>query len=87
MPTFKELLRSGRRHELETPATHFPASTYFSMHSGLPPGDHGMHFSFQWSARDQRIRFRNDFEAPTAVWERKVPTVKTARTAPTARTA
>jgi predicted AlkP superfamily phosphohydrolase/phosphomutase len=69
MPTFAEILRTGRRHELDSPATHFPAATYFSMHSGMPPGEHGMHFSFQWSAPEQRIRFRNDFEAPVPMWE------------------
>jgi predicted AlkP superfamily phosphohydrolase/phosphomutase len=70
MPVFDELRRRGRWHALETPATHFPASTYFSLHSGYPPGDHGHHFSFQWSASEQRLRYRRHFGAPTTVCDR-----------------
>jgi predicted AlkP superfamily phosphohydrolase/phosphomutase len=70
LPVLQELHERGHRHELETPATHFPASTYFSMHSGLDVGDHGHHFSFQWSPEEQRLRHRHAFGAPTVAWER-----------------
>jgi predicted AlkP superfamily phosphohydrolase/phosphomutase len=70
MPIFEELRRSGHWHALETPATHFPASTYFSLHSGYSPGDHGHHFSFQWSPSEQRLRYRRHFGAPTTVCDR-----------------
>jgi predicted AlkP superfamily phosphohydrolase/phosphomutase len=70
LPVLQELHRRGHRYELETPASHFPASTYFSMHSGLDVGDHGHHFSFQWSPHEQRVRHRHEFGAPTVAWER-----------------
>jgi predicted AlkP superfamily phosphohydrolase/phosphomutase len=70
LPVFQDLRRRGTWHELETPASHFPASTYFSMHSGYDVGDHGHHFSFQWSPEEQRVRHRHDFQAPTVAWER-----------------
>lgn len=70
LPVLRDLRRQGTLHRLETPATHFPAASYFSMHSGYGPGEHGLHFSFQWSAAEQRIRYRLDFGAPTTVCER-----------------
>lgn len=70
LPVFADLRRRGRWHKLETPATHFPAATYYSMHSGYEAGDHGLHFPFQWSAAEQRLKYRLDFPSPTVVWER-----------------
>jgi predicted AlkP superfamily phosphohydrolase/phosphomutase len=70
MPVFKGLRERGRWHTLETPATHLPAATYFSMYSGHDVGDHGLYFPFQWSASAQRLRYRLDFGSPTTVWER-----------------
>lgn len=70
LPVFQELFARGHRYDLETPATHFPAGAYFSMHSGEETGDHGLYFSLQWSAAEQRLRYRLDFGAPTTVWER-----------------
>lgn len=70
LPVLEELRRRGHSHQLETPAGYFPASTYFTMHSGFDVGDHGHHFSFQWSPEEQRIRHRHDFEAPPVSWER-----------------
>ena len=70
MPTFSELRRRGEWHRLETPAAHFPAASYFSLLAGAEVGDHGLYFSFQWSPREQRLRYRGDFEFPTTVWER-----------------
>jgi predicted AlkP superfamily phosphohydrolase/phosphomutase len=70
LPVFEELLARGARYELETPASHFPAGAYFTMHSGEEVGDHGLYFSFQWSAAEQRLRYRLEFAGPTTVWER-----------------
>lgn len=70
LPVLQDLRRRGVWYALETPATHFPAAAYFSMHSGYEAGDHGLHFSFQWSPSEQRLRYRLDFGAPTTVWER-----------------
>jgi predicted AlkP superfamily phosphohydrolase/phosphomutase len=70
MPVFSDLRRRGTWHSLDTPALHFPASSYFSLLSGYEPGDHGLYFSFQWSPQEQRLRYRLDFGTPTTVWER-----------------
>jgi predicted AlkP superfamily phosphohydrolase/phosphomutase len=70
MPTFAELRRRAERLPLGTPATHFPAAAYYSMHSGLPVGDHGFYFPFQWSAPEQRLRYRLEFGPPPVMWER-----------------
>lgn len=40
------------------------------MYSGLDVGDHGLHYSYQRSAADQRLRYRHDFGSPTLAWER-----------------
>lgn len=70
LPTFAELRRRGEWRRLETPATHFPAAAYFSMHSGLTVGDHGFYFPFQWSAPEQRLKYRLEFGPPPVMWER-----------------
>jgi predicted AlkP superfamily phosphohydrolase/phosphomutase len=69
LPVFQDLRQRGTWHTLETPATHFPAASYFSMHSGHSVGDHGLHFSFQWSASEQRLRYRRHFGTPMPVYE------------------
>lgn len=70
MPTFAELRRRGAWTPLETPGTHFPGASYYSMHSGLGVGDHGFYFPFQWSAREQRLRYRLELGPPQAMWDR-----------------
>jgi predicted AlkP superfamily phosphohydrolase/phosphomutase len=70
MPALGDLRRRGSWHSLGTPAVHFPAAAYFSLHSGYPAGEHGLYFSFQWSPPEQRLRYRLDFGTPTTVWER-----------------
>ena len=69
LPALTALRERGAWHPLETPATHFPAATYYSMHSGYEVGDHGLYFPFQWSASDQRLRYRLEFGAPPVIWE------------------
>lgn len=70
MPVLSDLRRRGQWHQLDSPAAHFPASSYFSLLSGHEPGEHGLYFSFQWSPKEQRLRYRLDFGSPTTVWER-----------------
>lgn len=70
LPTLAELRGRGDWIPLETPATHFAAATYHTLYSGLDVGEHGLYYAFQWSAPEQRIRFRRAFPAPPAVWER-----------------
>lgn len=70
LPALAELRARGRWHELETPATHFPAATYASLYSGLTVPDHGMYYAFQWSPEEQRVRWRGTFPQPRMLWER-----------------
>lgn len=70
MPVFQDLRSRGRWHVLETPAAHLPAAAYPSMYSGYDVGEHGLHYSYQWSPAHQAIRFRRDFAKPPAVWDR-----------------
>jgi predicted AlkP superfamily phosphohydrolase/phosphomutase len=70
MPVLNDLRSRGDWHTLESTADHLPAAVYPSMYSGLEVGDHGLHYSYQWSAADQRLRYRHDFGSPTLVWER-----------------
>ena len=70
MPVMEDLRRRGSWHRLESSARHFPASTYFALHSGLEAGDHGLYYSLQWSPKEQRLRYRLDFGSPITVWER-----------------
>src|SRR6266511_3879760 len=70
MPVIDDLCHRGRWHDLDSPATHLPAASYASMYSGLPAGEHGLHFSLEWSASEQRLRYRLDFPEPPVVWNR-----------------
>jgi predicted AlkP superfamily phosphohydrolase/phosphomutase len=69
LPAFSDLRNRGRWHELETPGEYFPGASYFTMHTGHAVGDHGLYFPFQWSAPEQRLRYRLNFGSPTVVWE------------------
>jgi predicted AlkP superfamily phosphohydrolase/phosphomutase len=69
LPHVADLLERGRRYELETPATYFPAATYPTLYTGLELGAHGLYYPFQWNPREQRTRFRDFFGSPPAVWE------------------
>jgi predicted AlkP superfamily phosphohydrolase/phosphomutase len=70
MPVYAELLRRGRLHELTTPATYLAASTYHTLASGLPPGEHGLYYALQWSQDEQRVRVFMDSPKPETLWER-----------------
>jgi predicted AlkP superfamily phosphohydrolase/phosphomutase len=70
LPTLAGLISQGRWLDLETPATHFPAASYFSLYSGVPVVDHGLYHAFQWQPAEQRVRWRGDRPGPPTVWER-----------------
>lgn len=70
LPNLEALRKRGRRVELETPAAHFPASSYQDLYRGVEVGDHGLFYPFQWGAGDQRIRLAGTFGAPPPIWDR-----------------
>jgi predicted AlkP superfamily phosphohydrolase/phosphomutase len=70
LPTLAALRARGTTVELDTPATHVAGATYATLYSGLEPGDHGSHYAFQWSAPEQRVRFRDHFGLPELIWSR-----------------
>jgi predicted AlkP superfamily phosphohydrolase/phosphomutase len=76
LPALASLRERGVWHDLEAPATAFAAGAQHSLYSGVPIGDHGLFYPFQWSAPDQRVRSMGDLAAPPPVWER-VPGLRT----------
>lgn len=70
LPALGALRARGIWHELESPATDFPASTYQTLYTGLDLGDHGQYYAFQWAPKEQRVKFRTAFPTATSVWER-----------------
>jgi predicted AlkP superfamily phosphohydrolase/phosphomutase len=70
LPNLQALRRRGTELELESPAAHFPASTYQDLYRGVEVGEHGLFYPFQWAAADQRIRLAGSFDAPPPIWER-----------------
>jgi len=70
LPALAGLIERGRRLELATPAEHFAAGAFHTLYSGVPLGDHGLFYPFQWDAGSQRARYATAFEAPAAIWER-----------------
>ena len=73
LPVLAGLRERGTWHDLEAPATAFAAGAQHSLYSGVPLGEHGLFYPFQWSATDQRVRFMGDFPAPPPIWERLGP--------------
>lgn len=69
LPNLEALRRQGAELDLETPAEHFPASSYQTLYRGVEVGDHGLFYPFQWAAGDQRIRLAPSFEAPPPIWD------------------
>ena len=70
LPHLRALRASGTQLSLETPAANFPAGVYPTVWSGVPLGQHGIHFPFMWSAQEQRVRYHVSFPYPVAMWER-----------------
>jgi Type I phosphodiesterase / nucleotide pyrophosphatase len=70
LPSLEGLRARGRTLELESPAEHFPASTFQTLYRGVEVGDHGLFYPFQWAASRQSIRLAGEFDAAPAIWER-----------------
>ena len=50
MPRLAALRREGTRVALTRPASLFPAGAFTTLWSGIPIGDHGLHYPFMWHA-------------------------------------
>lgn len=74
LPHLADLRAQGTWHELDAPATQFAAGAQHTLYSGVPLGEHGLFYPFQWSAPEQRARYMGDFHAPTPVWEQLADT-------------
>lgn len=70
LPNLARLRSRGVWHELDAPATQFAAGAQHTLYSGVPLGDHGLFYPFQWSAPEQRVRYMGAFAAPPPIWER-----------------
>jgi Type I phosphodiesterase / nucleotide pyrophosphatase len=70
LPALGQLLRSGERLQLEGSAGHLEGSVHTTLQSGLEASAHGIYSPWQWSATDQRIRLRDAFDTPPAIWDR-----------------
>jgi predicted AlkP superfamily phosphohydrolase/phosphomutase len=64
------LRERGQWYTLESPVPELEGATFHSLHSGLLPARHGLHFPFMWSASEQRVRPEGDFPGPEPVWDR-----------------
>ena len=70
LPTFAGLRERGHWLPLETPASSWEGSIYFSLYSGKSVAEHGLYFPFMWSAAEQRVRSQDDYPAPEPLWDR-----------------
>jgi predicted AlkP superfamily phosphohydrolase/phosphomutase len=70
LPTLADLRQRGQWTPLERPGMDVEAGAYQTLYSGLPLGEHGLYFPFQWSPGEQRLRYIHSFSAPPALWER-----------------
>jgi len=70
LPSMAAIIDRGRRLELTTSASEFPAGAFYSLYSGIDVADHGLVYPFQFSPAEQRVRVASAFPAPPAVWER-----------------
>ena len=70
LPTFAGLRERGHWLPLETPASSWEGSIYFSLYSGKNVPEHGLYFPFMWSAAEQRVRSQDDYPAPEPLWDR-----------------
>jgi hypothetical protein len=64
-----ELRRRGRWHSL-VPAVPSLDTGHFTLYTGRPVGEHGLHYLFQWAAAKQRLQYVHEFPVPQAFWER-----------------
>lgn len=70
VPRISELRQAASKLELTTPATLFAAGAFPTLWSGVPLGDHGIHYPFMWDASEQRVRYVDAFASPPMLWDR-----------------
>src|SRR4051794_20177394 len=70
LPVLAGLRDAGRWTPLSGSARHLEGSSATTLHSGLPPGAHGVYHPFAWSAEHQGLRLRRATDVPEAVWTR-----------------
>lgn len=70
MPALARLQESGRRLPLVSSAAYLEGSVHTTLHTGLEASEHGIYSPFQWSAEEGRIRTRDSFRSPQALWDR-----------------
>jgi predicted AlkP superfamily phosphohydrolase/phosphomutase len=70
LPALEGLRRSGEWTPLRGPARHLEGSSATTLHSGLPPGRHGVYHPFAWSPPHQGLRPRRPADVPEAIWTR-----------------
>lgn len=70
MPALAQLRESGQRLQLVSSADHLEGSVHTTLHTGVEVSEHGVYSPFQWSAPEQRIRGRDSFQVPPALWDR-----------------
>jgi len=70
LPNLAVLRERGLHTDLRTPAVDFAAGAFHTLYSGVPLGDHGLFYPFQFAPGEQRVRYATAFDAPEAIWER-----------------
>ena len=70
VPRLTELRQAASTLELTTPASFFPAGAFPTLWSGVPLGEHGIHYPFMWDAPAQRVRYVDAFPSPAMLWDR-----------------
>jgi predicted AlkP superfamily phosphohydrolase/phosphomutase len=69
LPVLAGLRERGIWHDLDAPATQFAAGAQHTLYSGVPLGEHGLFYPFQWEPEEQRVHDMAHFWAPPPVWE------------------
>jgi predicted AlkP superfamily phosphohydrolase/phosphomutase len=70
LPTLAGLRAAGEWTPLSGPARHLEGSSATTLHSGLPPGEHGVYHPFGWSPERQGLRLRRPENVPETIWTR-----------------
>src|SRR5690606_11482711 len=70
LPALARLRERGVWHDLDAPATPFPAGAQTARYGGVGLAGHGLLRRLQWSGSERRVRYVTAFGAPAPVWER-----------------
>ena len=70
LPAIAGLREAEGKIPLAGSAEYLESSVHTTLHTGLEVTEHGIYSPFQWSAPDQRVRTRDAFQAPQAIWDR-----------------